>query len=169
MRAVAVTPGARDSVHVRDDVPDPRPSDAQALVRVVETGLCGTDVDIGQGLFGAAPPGSEYLVLGHENLGVVQSAPPDSGVNPGDLVVSTVRRPCPERCAPCRAGRSDMCLTGNYLERGIKGLHGFMAERYAESPTYLVRVPATLRGVAVLMEPASIVEKGLDEAWAIQR
>src|SRR5919106_4142532 len=127
MKAVAVVPGARDSLHVQD-VPDPPVPDGHALIRVLETGVCGTDVDINEGLFGDAPPGSDFLILGHENLGLVESAAGPLGA--GDLVVSTVRRPCPEACPPCRLDQSDMCLTGNYTERGIKSLHGFMAERY---------------------------------------
>lgn len=166
MKAVAVIPGVRDSIHVRD-VPEPRLSADHALVRVLETGVCGTDVDINQGLFGDAPPGSDFLVLGHENLGVVESGAGPIGT--GDLVVSTVRRPCPEACPGCRADRSDMCLTGNYTERGIKGLHGFMAQRYVESSRYLVRVDTALRAVAVLFEPMSVVEKGIEQAWRIQQ
>jgi glucose 1-dehydrogenase len=165
MRAVAVLPGQRDSLHVRD-VPEPEPAPGEVLVRILETGVCGTDVDINQGLFGDAPPGSDFLVLGHENLGLAESAAGPIGA--GDLVVSTVRRPCPEACPGCRTDHSDMCLTGNYTERGIKGLHGFMAEWYVESPRYLVRVDEALRGVAVLFEPMSVVEKGIAQAWRIQ-
>ncbi|HVR69552.1 MAG TPA: glucose 1-dehydrogenase [Vicinamibacteria bacterium] len=166
MKAVAVTPGARKSLHVRE-VAEPRPHGDHALVRVLETGVCGTDVDIDEGLFGDAPPGSDFLILGHENLGVVEDGA--GALAAGDLVVATVRRPCPEACPACREDQSDMCLTGNYTERGIKGLHGFMAERYVESPRYLVRVDESLRGVAVLFEPMSVVEKGIDQAWRIQR
>jgi threonine dehydrogenase-like Zn-dependent dehydrogenase len=165
MKAVAVLPGARKSLHVRD-VPEPRRSGDDVLVRVLETGVCGTDVDIDQGLFGDAPPGSDFLILGHENLGVVEEAAGD--LAPGDLVVATVRRPCADACPPCRVDRSDMCLTGHYTERGIKSLHGFMAERYVESPRYLVPVDTGLRQVAVLFEPMSVVEKGIDHAWRIQ-
>lgn len=166
MKAVAVVPGVRDSLHVRD-VPEPRAADGEALVQVLETGVCGTDVDINQGLFGDAPPGSDFLILGHENLGVVESAA--GPLRAGDLVVSTVRRPCPDACPACRVDQSDMCLTGNYSERGIKGLHGFMAERYVETPRYLVRVDEALRKLAVLFEPMSVVQKGIEQAWRIQQ
>ena len=166
MKAVAVLPGVRDSLHLRD-VPDPRPAEGEALVRVLETGVCGTDVDINQGLFGDAPPGDDFLVLGHENFGVVESAA--GPLRAGDLVVGTVRRPCADACPACRMDQSDMCLTGHYTERGIKSLHGYMAERYAESPRFLVPVEPSLRHVAVLFEPLSIVEKGIEQAWRIQR
>ncbi len=84
-------------------------------------------------------------------------------------MVSTVRRPCPERCRACLHEQQDMCLSGHFLERGIRGLHGFMSERYAELPQYLVRLPAELRPVAVLLEPMSIVQKGIDQAFRIQQ
>lgn len=169
MKAVAVVPGSRESVHVRDDAPDPRPETGQALVRVLEAGICGTDVEIHEGLFGQAPAGSPFLILGHENLGIVETAPSESGLAPGDLVVATVRRGCPEACRACVSDQNDMCLSGHFLERGIAGLHGFMSERYSESARYLVRLAPGLRPVAVLMEPMSIVQKGIDQALRIQQ
>jgi len=168
MKAVAVVPGSPESVHVRDDAPDPPSEPGQALIRVLETGVCGTDMEIHQGLYGQAPSGSDFLILGHESLGVVESSIGDSGLTPGDLVVATVRRPCPEMCGPCSSGQNDMCLTGHFRERGIGGLHGFMSDRYAESPRYLVRVPTALRAFAVLTEPMTIVEKGIEQAFRAQ-
>jgi threonine dehydrogenase-like Zn-dependent dehydrogenase len=169
MRAVTVVPGRAHSLTVRDDVPEPAGDDGQALVRILETGVCGTDVDIEAAQFGDAPPGSPYLILGHENLGVVEKAPPGGALGRGDLVVATVRRPCPERCRACVEGQQDMCLSGHYLERGIKGLHGFMSDLYAESPHYLVRVPSSMRPVAILVEPLSFIEKGIEQALRFQQ
>jgi threonine dehydrogenase-like Zn-dependent dehydrogenase len=169
MRAVTVVPGQAHSLRVRDDIPDCRPDEGQALVRVVETGVCGTDVEIEAALYGEAPPNSPYLILGHESLGLVERTPAGSGFAEGDLVVATVRRPCPERCRACAEGQQDMCLSGHYRERGIKGLHGYMCDRYAESPHDLVHVPALLRPVAVLLEPLSFIEKGIEQALRIQQ
>jgi threonine dehydrogenase-like Zn-dependent dehydrogenase len=169
MRAVAVIPGRHGSAHLRDDAPDPIPARGDAVVRVIEAGVCGTDVEIHEGLYGEPPAGVDFLVLGHENLGIVESSPAGAHVQPGDLVVATVRRPCAERCQPCAHGQNDMCLTGNFKERGIRGLHGFMSERYAESPEYLVKLPMQLRPFAVLMEPMSVVQKGIDHAYRIQQ
>jgi glucose 1-dehydrogenase len=167
MQAITVTPGQRDSLRVRD-VPDVQWSAGALVVRVLQAGLCGTDAEITSGLYGEAPAGSPYLVLGHENLGLVESAPGGSSLSAGDLVVATVRRPCPEGCLPCRSGENDMCLTGHYLERGIQGLHGFMSERYVEDPRYVVVVPPSLRGVAVLVEPMTVAEKALEQTFRIQ-
>jgi threonine dehydrogenase-like Zn-dependent dehydrogenase len=168
MKALAVIPRSKHSLHVRSDVPDPSPGGDEVVVRVLEAGVCGTDFEINDGQYGRAPAGSDYLILGHENLGVVETAP-GGGLAVGDLVVATVRRPCPERCEPCAAGQNDMCRTGHFSERGIEGLHGFMSERYVEDPRYLVRVPARLRPFAILLEPLSVVEKGVEQAYRIQQ
>ena len=168
MKGLAVIPGKPRSLHLRSDVPEPRRTPQQAMVRVLETGVCGTDFEINEGLYGTAPGGSDYLVLGHESLGAVEEAPAGSGLGAGDLVVCTVRRPCPEHCPPCAADQNDMCRTGHFTERGIGGLHGFMTERYVEDPRYLVPVPAALRPFAVLLEPLSIIEKGFEQAFRIQ-
>jgi threonine dehydrogenase-like Zn-dependent dehydrogenase len=71
-------------------------------------------------------------------------------------------------CFACRVGEPDLCSSGDYLERGIKGMHGYMAQYYVDSPEYLIRVPPALRKVAVLTEPLSIVEKAVDQIFKIQ-
>jgi threonine dehydrogenase-like Zn-dependent dehydrogenase len=61
-----------------------------------------------------------------------------------------------------------MCQTGEYSERGIKGLDGYQTQYVIDKEEYVVRVPAELEAVGVLMEPLSIVEKAIDEALRIQ-
>lgn len=168
MRAVAVRPGTPDSLHLRNDVPDPNPKPYEAVVRVHSAGLCATDLDLHHGSIGRAPEGSDYLVIGHENLGIVEHAPRGSKVRAGDLVISTLRRACGDYCRPCLTGEQDMCVTGNFEERGIAGLHGFMCDAYAEDTFYLVKVPPQLLEIATLAEPLSILEKGIDHAMRIQ-
>ncbi len=169
--AIVTTPGKAGSVRLADlDAPSggpPGPEDAE--IAIVEVGICGTDHEIVEQGYGAAPAGRDQLVLGHENLGRIVHAPAASGLRPGQLVVTTVRRPCPQGCAPCAAGQSDDCLTGDYTERGIKGRDGFMAARVVERCEFIVPLPDALDQVGVLMEPASIVEKGLMEAVAVQQ
>jgi len=166
MKAIAITPRAPDSARLID-APVPALHEHGVLVRVIRCGICGTDAEINQGLYGQAPHGSDYLILGHENLGrVEQIGASVRAVKPGDLVVATVRRP--DDCRNCSHGESDMCLKGDYVERGIKGLHGYLAEYYLEVPEYLIQIPPGLADVAVLLEPLTIVEKGLWQAYKIQ-
>jgi aldose 1-dehydrogenase [NAD(P)+] len=141
------------------EVPAPALGRGNVRVGVVECGVCGTDRDIVAGKYGRAPTDSPTLILGHENLGVVEEvAPGADGFAVGDWVVATVRRGCGQ-CRFCRTNQSDFCETGNFTERGITGAHGFMTEEYVDVPEYLVRVPAALRSSAVLLEPLSVVEK----------
>jgi threonine dehydrogenase-like Zn-dependent dehydrogenase len=91
-----------------------------------------------------------------------------NGFQLGDLVVATVRRPCEEGCLNCRHGESDMCLTGHFKERGIDGLDGFLSAYYTEVPDFLVKVPDDLKEIAVLLEPFSIVEKGIFQTFKLQ-
>ena len=166
MRAVAVTPKKPGSAR-EVELPIPTASRGMALMRVLEVGIDGTDMEINRGLYGEAPPGADFLVIGHEALSVVEAVGEGvTGFTPGDLVVSTVRRP--DDCPNCQAGESDMCLFGQYTERGIKGAHGYMGEYYSETPAFMVKIPPALRPFAVLLEPISIVEKATLQAWKIQ-
>jgi glucose 1-dehydrogenase len=166
MRAIAVTPKQAGSAQ-QVELPRPTASPGFALMRVLEVGIDGTDTEINAGDYGEAPPGSNVLVIGHEALTVVEAVGDGVvGFAPGDLVVSTVRRP--DNCPNCQVGESDMCLYGNYTERGIKGAHGYMADYYSEQPAFMVKIPPALRPFAVLLEPLSIVEKATFQAWKIQ-
>ncbi len=127
MKAIVVQPHVADSVHMRD-VPDPDMGPDEVVVKMIRVGLCATDAEIEHGVYGEAPAGSEFLILGHDNFGVVAAVGGRvQGWAEGDLVVSTVRRPC-DVCAPCKAGENDMCSSGRYTERGIMRRHGSMAE-----------------------------------------
>jgi len=168
MRALTVRPGVKDSLTLTD-LPEPPESDGPILVETIAVGLCGTDVEIVNAEYGEAPPGSDVLALGHENLGRVIAAPPDAGVAAGDLVVGIVRRPDPEPCAACRMGEWDMCRNGRYTEHGIKGLHGFTRERWRATPDAVVKLDGTLADIGVLLEPTTIVAKAWEQIERIGR
>ena len=166
MKACIISPGRAGSGRVAD-VPDAARAPGQALVEVLAVGVDGTDRELLQGKYGEAPADQDYLITGHESLGRVLQAP-DGTLRAGDLVVAIVRRPDPVPCLNCAAGEWDMCLNGQYTERGIKGAHGFLAERYAEDPRYLVGLPESLGRTGVLLEPCTVVEKAIDQIQRIQ-
>jgi len=170
MRALTVIPKKPGSAEVRE-VPDPVPADDEVVIDVIRVGLCGTDAEIDRGEYGIAPSGSGFLILGHESVGRVtrraRAAGKGMGLVESTLVVASVRRP--DGCPNCSRGEADMCLWGDYTERGIRGLHGFCAERYAERPEYLFPLPDEIAAVAVLLEPLSISEKGWRQVSAAQR
>lgn len=167
MKSVAVIPRRKDSAHLVD-VDVPRISGNEVLVKVIRVGIDGTDTEINEGLYGDAPQGEDFLILGHESFGVIEETSARSeDLKKGDLVVATVRRPC-DICVNCRNGESDMCLTGKFKERGIMGLHGFMTEYYKELPDFLVKVPYEFKEIGVFLEPLSVVEKALFQILKVQ-
>lgn len=168
MRAVAVEAGREHTAELVE-LDTPSPADGEYLVRVLEVGIDGTDRDIEEGAYGDAPEGERRLIIGHECLGVIEGGTGGGeGLDAGTLVVPTVRRPCPQRCPNCRAEAYDFCSTGDYLERGIKGAHGYMCEHFTERGEHLIPIPEDLRDVAVLLEPFSILERTYRLIYQVQ-
>jgi glucose 1-dehydrogenase len=163
MHAITVLPGKPNSARL-DEVPEPPPSEGAVLVQSIALGVCGTDREILEGLYGTAPSGRERLILGHESLGRIVETPPDSDLVRGDIVVGIVRHPDPIPCPACAAGEWDMCQNGRYTEHGIKARNGFGAEYFRTDPGFAVKVDPGLGINAVLMEPTSIVAKDTPSA-----
>ena len=172
MKAIAITPGEKNSARLIE-IDKPKVSDIKdgrgVLVEVLRTGACGTDREINDAEYGIAPEGEDFLVLGHENFGrVLEVAENVTEFAPGDFVVATVRRPCGDSIYD-QIGQQDFTTDENYWERGISRLHGFWAEFYAENADFLIKIPPKVAEVAVLLEPISIIEKGLKQAEDIQK
>jgi glucose 1-dehydrogenase len=164
MRALVVNPHQK-SVRIAER-PEPRaPLRDEVLLRILDVGICGTDREICSFQYGTPPAGAQEFILGHEALAEIVAVGPDVTLfRTGELVVPTVRRPCSSpRCAPCRAGRQDFCVTNQFSERGIVRADGYLTEFVLEEERYLIAVPTALRDVAVLVEPLSVVCKGAEE------
>ena len=168
MKAIVAEPPKRNSVRLAE-IPKPVLGKGQILLRNLCVGIDGTDREINEGIYGTPPSCSPYIVLGHEAVARVQEIGDKvENFSEKDLVVPTVRRPCKENCLNCRNGETDMCLTGNYFEHGIYKLHGFASEYAVSDANFLVKVPAELEGLAVLLEPLSIAEKAVSQSFKIQ-
>jgi threonine dehydrogenase-like Zn-dependent dehydrogenase len=166
MKAITVEPLKPGTARL-EDVADPDVRDGTVLVEAVAVGVCGTDVEIVEGKYGWAPPGKSRLVLGHESLGRVLDPGPSGALEPGDLVVGIVRRPDPVPCPNCAVGEWDMCRNGQYTERGIKEIDGFMSERWRIEPEYAMRVDPSLGLLGVLLEPTTVVTKAWEQVIAV--
>ena len=166
MKAITVQPHTPGSSSF-EDVPEPDPRDGSVLVEAIAVGVCGTDVEIVEGKYGWAPPGKTRLVLGHESLGRVVDPGPASAFREGDLVVGIVRRPDPVPCPNCAVGEWDMCRNGQYTERGIKEIDGFMSERWRIEPEYAMKVDPSLGLLGVLLEPTTVVTKAWEQVLTI--
>jgi threonine dehydrogenase-like Zn-dependent dehydrogenase len=171
MKAIAVFPGKPNSAHLAE-LAKPSVSDIAngrgVLVRVLRVGVDGTDREINAAEYGAAPDGYDFLVIGHEGFGQVEAVGQHvSFIRPGDYVVATVRRPGSSLYDAI--GLQDMTTDNQYFERGINLRHGYLTEYYVEDEEFVVKVPAGLRDVGVLLEPMTVAQKGITQAYEIQR
>jgi len=171
MKAISVFPGKPNSVHVAD-LPKPSidqvPNGRGVLVKVLRVGVDGTDKEINAAEYGAAPPGYDFLVIGHEGFGQVEAVGPNvSELKLGDYVVATVRRP--GKSIYDLIGTNDMTTDDTYYERGINLRHGYLTEYYVDDVEFVVKIPKGLKHVGVLLEPLTVVEKGIYQAYEIQR
>jgi threonine dehydrogenase-like Zn-dependent dehydrogenase len=172
MKAIAVHPGKPGSIHLEDG---PRPSIDEipggrgVRVQVLRVGVDGTDKEINAAEYGAAPPGDDYLVIGHENFGRVLEVGPNvpDTIRPGGYVVASVRRPGSSLFG--KIGLQDFTTDDVYYERGINLLHGYLTEEYVEDAQFVFPLPDTLAEVGVLLEPTTVAEKGINQAYEIQR
>jgi len=171
MKAVAVLPGSHEVKVIEQEAPRISEPDQVAL-RMLDIGICGTDKEICSFEYGTPPPGEDHLVIGHESVAeVVGVGTAVERFRLGDLVVPSVRRPCPHPgCLACRSEHQDFCYTGDFTERGIKEAHGYMTEYVVDHERYMNVVPPGLREIAVLAEPLTIAEKALSQIfWIMQR
>jgi threonine dehydrogenase-like Zn-dependent dehydrogenase len=166
MKAITVEPKKNGSARL-EDVPEPDPRFGSLLVEGVAVGVCGTDTEIVEGKYGWAPPGHARLVLGHESLGRVIEPGSTSSFQKDDLVVGIVRRPDPVPCPNCAVGEWDMCRNGQYTERGIKAIDGFMSERWRIEPEYAMKLDRSLGLLGVLLEPTTVVVKAWEQVVAV--
>jgi glucose 1-dehydrogenase len=170
MKAVSVFPETQTLMIFEHEAPRITQPD-QAMLRMLDVGICGTDREICSFEYGTPPAGYDYLVIGHEAFAQVEEV--GSAVErlkPGDLVVPTVRRPCHHPgCLACRSEHQDFCYTGDFTERGIKEAHGYMTEFVVDREQYMQLVPLALKDVAVLVEPLTIAEKAMAQVfWLMQ-
>src|SRR5687767_15082123 len=171
MKAIAVFPGKPNSAHLAE-LAKPSVSDVPAgrgvLVRVLRVGVDGTDREINAAEYGAPPDGYDFLVIGHEGFGQVEAVGPNvTFIRPGDFVVATVRRPGSSLYDAI--GLQDMTTDSQYFERGINLRHGYLTEYYVEDEQFVVKVPAGLRDIGMLLEPMTVAQKGITQAYEIQR
>ncbi len=171
MKAIAVKPGIKDSVHLVE-MPKPSVGDVAngqgVLVKVLRVGVDGTDKEINNAEYGAAPEGDDFLVIGHEGFGIVEEVVANvTELKVGDYVVATVRRP--GTSIYDLIGTSDMTTDDTYFERGINLRHGYLSEYYVDDAEFIVKIPRGLKEVGVLLEPMTVVQKGITQAYEIQR
>lgn len=141
------------------EVPTPAPGPGEVLIKVIQVGVCGTDLHIHQGEFGARFP----LIPGHEMVGTVAAL--GEGVTRftvDEQVTVNPNVPC-HRCGYCMSGRTILCENGLGLGANV---NGFFAE-YACVPEGLVfSVHGLPLDTAVFSEPTACAMHGLETLQA---
>ena len=167
MKAISILPGS-GNIHLAEVEEPGITGPDEVKIKILQVGICGTDREEAEGGRADAPMGKTELIIGHEMFGQVEEiGTAVTSVKIGDYAVFTVRRGC-GKCRACDNERSDMCYTGEYTERGIKGADGFQAEYVVDKESYLVKVPEAIRDIGVLTEPMSVAVKAIEEAMVIQ-
>ena len=168
MKAIALIPGTTTIRLV--DRPEPQiQAPDEIKLRVLRVGVCGTDREEVDGGRSLAPEGLQDLVIGHEMFGQVVEAGQRSqpGEKPGDYAVFTVRRGC-GNCLPCAMNRSDMCLTGEYHERGIGAWTVIRPNMWWTRNNMWCASPRRSKRWACCASRLSVAEKAIDEAVRVQ-
>lgn len=152
-----------------EEIPEPEADGGEVKVKTLKVGVDGTDLEVIENVEERSPPGDDYIVLGHEAVGVVEDGT-DTRFEKGDIVTPTVRRPDPDvgYTEYFENKRPDLSPMGEFVEKGIINAHGYMQEYFVAEPEYLVEIPSHQEEYGFLIEPLSITEKGLDMAEASQ-
>lgn len=143
------------------DVPLAGPG--QAVVDVLATGICGTDVHVAHDEYAHERP----VVMGHEVLGIVSSVGSDEDAAwlGAKVAVETYFSAC-ETCEMCRAGRRNLCRD----RRSIGSFrNGGFAGRLLLPVVNLHRLPPTPGDLdGVLSEPLACVTHCLLDPPVVQ-
>ncbi|GFZ80632.1 alcohol dehydrogenase catalytic domain-containing protein [Nesterenkonia alkaliphila] len=114
-----------------EDVPDPRleePSDA--IIEVTSTAICGSDLHLYEVLGPFMRPGD---IVGHESMGRVVDAGPESNLHPGDRVVVPFQIAC-GNCYFCQQGLQTQCETTQVTAQGSGAMLFGYSEIYGSVP-----------------------------------
>ena len=144
-----------------EEVPVPPVGPDQVLLRVSHCGICGTDLHLMMEDWGQ--PGS---VGGHEYSGLIEAVGGSvARWEVGDRVVGGPGPGC-GRCAPCRAGRTNLCLSRQLWNPDPEATGAFAPYKAVDAGS-LFRVPDGLDlRTAALTEPLAVALHGVRRAWS---
>lgn len=113
MKAMVLT---ADNQVALEEIASPLPGPGEVVIRVSNTGICGTDLKIFQG----GIPVKHPLIMGHETVGEVAEAAPGNGFEAGRRVLVDPAYFC-GTCFHCRAGQQHLCPRGGLIGRDRDG------------------------------------------------
>lgn len=132
--------------------------DDQVLVRVERGGICGSDIHYYQHGRAGMSVLKAPMVLGHEFVGIVDQAPAESGLRPGQRVAINPSQPC-QQCALCLEGKQNLCRSMRFMGSAqfFPHVNGGFAEYVAVSPVQCVPYDASVAArVIAFAEPLAV-------------
>jgi threonine dehydrogenase-like Zn-dependent dehydrogenase len=136
-----------------DDLPKPAPEKGEALVKVVKSGICRTDIEIAAGYMGFNG------IPGHEFVGIIEDAPDKNRI--GDRVVGEINCGCND-CAECRQDSQNHCRNRTVL--GIHKRNGAFAEYLTLPEANLHHVPESVTDEeALFAEPLAAAFRVIEQ------
>ncbi|MEA4823553.1 MAG: alcohol dehydrogenase catalytic domain-containing protein [Clostridiaceae bacterium] len=129
------------------EYPVVEPPRGYARLKLIASGVCGTDVHIHDGTLG----GDGEQIIGHEFVGTVDAISPEdaaaSGLSLGDAVIACIASPC-GGCALCNAGDWANCVHMGVTNAASPAVppyfHGGYAEYNFNPVANLIKIPATV-------------------------
>lgn len=157
MRALVKLDSGPGHVELRSDWPEPEPIPGWVKVRVVGSGICGTDLHILEGTHKNWPP----VVLGHEYAGEIVAVGANVGDwNVGDRIVCEQHTGACGICETCRKGAIHLCKEKRSPGWGIDGA---FADFMLLPASLLHKIPDSVSyRKAIMTEPTAICITGLD-------
>jgi len=136
-----------------DNLPTPLPGKGEALIKVVKSGICRTDIEIAAGYMGFSG------IPGHEFVGIIEDAPDKNTI--GDRVVGQINCGCND-CKECRNDSQNHCKNRTVL--GILNRNGSFAEYLTLPVANLHHVPDSVTDEeALFAEPLAAAFRVIEQ------
>ncbi len=159
IQAVMTSPGKIEL----QDVPKPKPSPTQAVVRIKNIGICGSDIHV---YHGKHPYTSYPVVQGHEVSGEVVAVGNEvSGFQQGDRITIQPQVVC-GRCYACRHGNYHIC--DNLKVMGFQTT-GAAAEYFAVEAEKMLKLPEQISfEQGAMVEPLAVAVHALGRHGSVE-
>lgn len=137
------------------EVPKPEPESGEYLIKVVMTGICGSDFEGYMGRTGRRTP---PMIMGHEWSGVIESAPEGGKYPPGTKVTAFPKEFCGS-CEYCLEGRQNVCPNG--ISMGAMTRNGSMCGYVTLEEKYLFPFSGLSFETAAMTEPFAVAYRSV--------
>ena len=132
------------------EIPVPQPKENSYLIKVMATGICGSDFE---GYLGKTGRRTAPMIMGHEFSGVIEKAPVTGKYKVGQSVTVFPKPFCGE-CEFCKEGKENVCPSGVML--GVMDVNGSMCEYIETEEKYIIPFKGISYDTAALTEPLAV-------------